>query len=87
MDGTFRPNDVPSRAQAITVLTCAATDGKLLEDPGQIDAILAGFEDVNLVPNLPLPPSQQRFRKTSRRARPIGLNSASWPLPPLHLGG
>ncbi|MFS8810848.1 hypothetical protein NW814_10000 [Synechococcus sp. R65.1] len=51
MDGTFRPNDVPSRAQAITVLTCAATDGKLLEDPGQIDAILAGFEDANLVPN------------------------------------
>ncbi len=50
-DGTFRPNDVLTRAQAITVLTRAATNGRLLEDPGQIEAILSGFTDANLVPN------------------------------------
>ncbi|MFT0796498.1 S-layer homology domain-containing protein [Synechococcus sp. H70.1] len=50
-DGTFRPNEVLTRAQAITVLTRAATNGKLLEDPGQIEAILAGFADGDRVPN------------------------------------
>jgi hypothetical protein len=50
-DGTFRPNDVLTRAQAITVLTRAATNGRLIEDAGQIDAILSAFGDANLVPN------------------------------------
>ncbi|MEN9222970.1 MAG: S-layer homology domain-containing protein, partial [Thermostichus sp. BF3_bins_97] len=50
-DGTFRPNDVLTRAQAITVLTKAATNDNFIQDANQIDQILAGFADAGLVPN------------------------------------
>ncbi|MEN9212219.1 MAG: S-layer homology domain-containing protein [Thermostichus sp. DG02_4_bins_136] len=50
-DGTFRPNDVLTRAQAITVLTKAATNGNFIQDANQIDQILSGFTDAGLVPN------------------------------------
>ncbi|ABD03848.1 putative S-layer protein [Synechococcus sp. JA-2-3B'a(2-13)] len=62
-DGTFRPNDVLTRAQAITVLTRAATNGRLIEDAGQIDAILSAFGDANLVPNFARAPIATAVQK------------------------
>lgn len=50
-DGTFRPNDVLTRAQAITVLTRAATNNTLIQDTNQVEQILAGFVDAAAVPN------------------------------------
>ncbi|MGQ9837772.1 MAG: S-layer homology domain-containing protein [Cyanobacteriota bacterium] len=50
-DGTFRPNDVLTRAQAITVLTKAATNDNIIQDTNQVEQILSGFVDAAAVPN------------------------------------
>lgn len=52
-DGTFRPNDVLTRAQAITVLTKAATSGFV--DPSQVDPLLSVYQDSNTIPSFARP--------------------------------
>ncbi|MEN9204589.1 MAG: S-layer homology domain-containing protein [Thermostichales cyanobacterium DRC_bins_46] len=52
-DGTFRPNDNLTRAQAITVLTRAA--GVPAIDPNQVETILAIYSDNQSIPNFARP--------------------------------
>ncbi|MDX2272829.1 MAG: S-layer homology domain-containing protein [Cyanobacteriota bacterium] len=53
-DGTFRPNDVLTRAQAITVLTKAA--GVTSIDPAQVESVLSIYTDQGSIPNFARPP-------------------------------
>ncbi len=52
-DGTFRPNDVLTRAQAITVLTKAATSGFV--EPSQVDQLLSVYQDQGSIPSFARP--------------------------------
>lgn len=47
-DGTFRPNEVLTRAQAITILTKAATSEVVA--PDQVERILAHYRDADRIP-------------------------------------